>query len=153
PGRLSGRRYSNGIHLTVTDPAGAPGWDEVQRMTALRHVRGDVGEALASFAFTYDRVGNRTSIQRLHDGGLRDEYRYDSLSRVVESRFDRAAAPPPGDDPTPPVPLVDRGLTSRTYLLDGAGNRASVATITSGSSVASVTTYVANSVNAYTAIG
>lgn len=145
PSRLGQRASGNGVVL-------APSYDVTRRPTGLRHERG--GAALFAWRYAYDRSSNRTLQARDHEGGLEDRHRYDSASRLVETRFDAppAGAGAGGGDPVP-EPRVARGLERRSYVLDGVGNRVTVEQEAPGGGGPVVTGYAVDSTNAYTSVG
>ncbi|MBX3469260.1 MAG: hypothetical protein KF878_20490 [Planctomycetes bacterium] len=142
PSRLGQRASGNGVVL-------APSYDATRRPTGLRHERG--GAALFAWRYAYDRSSNRTLQARDHEGGLEDRHRYDSASRLVETRFD--APPPAGGGEPAPAPRVARGLERRSYVLDGVGNRVTVEQEAPGGGGPVVTGYAVDATNAYTSVG
>jgi hypothetical protein len=121
--RLHTRSSGNGVRLTLLDDTGTRdvGYDGARRPVLMRHL--DPANALlAGFEYRYDRVGNRTSVRRLHDfdavGNSRGNvYAYDSADRLLSSQEAYLDA-----NHAIASPLFDQ----EAFSLDGPGNWASL---------------------------
>jgi RHS repeat-associated protein len=108
PRRLARREFQNGTILAYLKTGGADqdvGYDRAQRLVLHKHVLPS-GKLAASFAYSYDRVGNKTSEVAQHENNQQERYSYDSASRLV------SLEPATGEN--------------RAWLLDGNGNWASL---------------------------
>jgi RHS repeat-associated protein len=93
----SGRRTSIALPNAVSTSLA---YDAANRTTSITHSRGF--STVASFAYSYDRVGNPLSKRRAD--GLFESYQYDALHRLTRAHYPN------------PLRVVD-------YAYDGAGNR------------------------------
>jgi RHS repeat-associated protein len=85
PRRVARRDYQNGAALTYVtgiQPTPDPGYDGGRQPVLHRHAL-PAGGAVASFAYNYDRSGNKLAEVRQHEGDQREAYRYDSIYRLV----------------------------------------------------------------------
>ncbi|MCI0634079.1 MAG: hypothetical protein L0206_09225, partial [Actinobacteria bacterium] len=127
------RTHGNGTTLTL-------GYDAVQRVTQLAHAPA-TGAPLVDREYGYDRADNRTFERRLDAQGLTDRFVYDSVYRLVETRYD--------EDGGPSAPRRDTAALA--YLLDGVGNRREVDRL-DVSAETSTDVYAVNTLNEYTSI-
>ena len=101
-------------------------YDGLGRVVDLQHQDG-IGALIKGFRYGYDRQGNRLFEERLHDAGVGDAYKYDSLYRLVRGWSGASAADilaiknAIAAGTAPPDPVSYTGST--TYSLDGVGNR------------------------------
>lgn len=121
------------------------GYDEVRRIRQLRHFHENGGASpLLLREYGYNRYNVRTFEER-NDGFLkeqslsavRDEYRYDSLYRVVRTALDQGSST-----------VFQRDTDKIDYLYDGVGNRRQV-DLTSRSEVESTVEFLGNEMNEY----
>jgi RHS repeat-associated protein len=101
-------------------------YDNASRLTQMKHAKGIT--TLAQFDYTLDSVGNRT--QKAATGSIpnrTEDCDYDAVDQVASA---------------------DYGGRAETFHYDGVGNRTSVADSSAGT-----TSYTANSLNQYTAVG
>ena len=119
PSLVTRRTYGNGRKLVRS-------YDALGRVVSHQHQDG-FGVLMRGFGYGYDRLGNRLFEERLHDAGVGEVYRYDSLYRLARG-WDGASASDifniknalAGGTP-PPDPVTYTAQT--TYSLDGVGNR------------------------------
>ena len=117
--RILTRQLGNGVRLTYLDDGGTQdtGYDGVGRPIRMRHLDSSNG-LLAGFEYRYDRMGNNTSVRRLHDSdplqnSRGNVYAYDSAGRLVSAREGMLDA-----GHTIVSPLFDQ----EAWSLDGPGN-------------------------------
>ncbi len=108
-------------------------YDDANRPTSLVHQSS--GTTLASFAYAYNGVNNRTSVT--YGSGLGDAYGYDATDQLTGVQY--GATNPAG---TPASPQ-----STQTYAYDAVGNR------TSFTQDGATTGYASNNLNEYTAAG
>ncbi|MCI0541732.1 MAG: DUF6531 domain-containing protein [Verrucomicrobiales bacterium] len=89
------RNYANNTRLSFLNDTGNGdiGYDAVQRITRLRHLRPG-GQPFADREYGYNRANMRTFERRHEHAGLTDRYTYDSAYRVVRTELDQPAAAP-----------------------------------------------------------
>ncbi len=102
-------------------------------MTSVSHNRGPI--PLAGFNYAFDNRGYRTSVEKLHRPTNSEKYQYDATTRMTGYREGTLVA---GNIPAP--------LTQTQFVFDAIGNR-----ITSTKDAVQ-TTYVTNTINAYTSV-
>ncbi len=101
--------------------------------TGVSHNRG--GALMAGFNYTFDNRGFRKSVEKLHRPTNSEQYQYDATTRLTGYREGTLVG---GIIPAP--------LTQTQFTFDAIGNR------TNSTKDAVPTTYVANSINAYTSV-
>ena len=142
--RLSKCELPNGTSTRIELGNGDLAYDQVKRPTGLVHQKDAGPNRFVQRSFDYDRANNRVSIAR-HDQAAVDQYTYDSLSRIAESRFD-------ADFNGSAAPVASRNLSTRSYAMNGSHDWREVNTV-DGSGGSNTTSYEANSVHEYTRVG
>lgn len=108
PDRVLERAYANGARLSYLNDAGTAdvGYDGLGRIMQLRHLRSD-NTLVVGFNYSYDRMNNKLTEDKLHNAANDESYTYDSLYRLT--KFER------------PKPGAITPLQSQ-WTLDGIGN-------------------------------
>jgi RHS repeat-associated protein len=109
------------------------GYNNNDWVTSETHVHG--GVPFAGFAYTLDNRGFRSSVEKLHHPTNSERYVYDATTRLAAYKEGILVG---GDIPAP--------LTQTQFTFDPIGNR------TNSTKDGVLTTYVANTINAYTSI-
>jgi RHS repeat-associated protein len=138
-GQVWSRRYRNGAELRMYDDGaiGHDPWDGLGRPTALRTVNAaDPQQVITDFRYGFDRVGNLTHEQRLHEPVTVGQSPAEGTYRTRAFTTDllgRLAAWNEGDlglDPIPPAATDPAGLLhqqsgstdAESWMLDPLGN-------------------------------
>jgi len=112
--------------------------DDVNRVRSITH---NLVGATKSFAYSYNRVNNITTVQR--DGGQGDGYVYDQSRQITGFNQNGTV------HPDPEAATVTSPASSTGFEFDGCGNRMSMSN--SNTSLPSYT-YAVNGLNQYTAM-
>jgi len=122
-------------------------FDGIGRLTRLAWTKQPSGTAIRTLDTLWDAAGRLRYEARADLGGKGDVFAYDSLSRVVDARF---------QVPNPPAEVTTPGsqtwATKNTYAVDGAQNRTSATTTQAGLAPV-VTPYTHDTRNHYTLVG
>ncbi len=122
-------------------------FDGIGRLTGLAWTQQPSGTALRTLTTLWDAAGRLRAEARADLAGQGDVYGYDSLSRVVDTRY---AVPNPAAEVA--TPGSQSWTSKRAYDLDGAQNRIEATTTPWGQSPVS-TGYTNDTRNRYTAVG
>ena len=141
--RLIERVHANATRLTTLNDAGTanPGYDQLGRLTQMRHLTGTTGSGslIAGFTYGYNRENIKTYREDLKHPQLSELYRYDSVYRLVDFQRGTLNA---GKDA-----LTGAATATQSWQLDGVGNWATT------TSDGQVQTQTISTMNAYQSFG
>ena len=137
------RENGNKTHLSFLDNTGTKdvGYDAVKRIVNMRCFSSSNTTPFLDRNYGYNKADQRTSEKRNDDNGLTDRYTYDSIYRIIDTKYDTNG----------PAGATIRDTNKCNYTFDGVGNRRQIKKDTQSSGTKDIN-YLVNEMNEYTSI-